>query len=72
MFDHADLVVRTQLDELDRTIAAVRRSAEARRAVAATAPFAVVQRGSGAGHAPGVWCWLLDLMPARARQHAAA
>ena len=72
MFGH-DLLVRAQLDELDRTAAAMGRSADARRAVSATVPFAAVQqRGSGAGHAPGVWCWLLDLVPARARRHAAA
>ena len=68
-----DLLVRAQLDELDRTAAAMGQSADARRAVAATAPSAAsLKGGAGAGHAPGVWCWLLDLVPARARRHAAA
>ena len=75
MIDHAELLVPVQLAELDRRAAVVTRSADARRAVAvaATAPSAtVVQRRSRAGHAPGVWCWLLDRLPARAQRHAAA
>ena len=69
----SDLLLSAHLAELHRRTSAAARVADARSG--GSRPATAGTRGRArpaAGHAPGVWCWLLDRLPARAQQHAAA
>ena len=73
MIDHGDLLIRLHVAELDRRAVAAAQLGEVRRTLTAVRSAAVLSpTRSRAGHPPGVWCWLLDRVPARARRHAAA
>lgn len=64
---HEELLLQATQDERARDAAANALRFEARRAPPATTRPEFVT-----GHAAGAWCWLLDLLPARARRHAVA
>ena len=62
-----ELILDGTLAELGRRHTAAAREAAAQRVLS----VASARRGTQGGHAVGVWCWLLDRRPARARGHAA-
>jgi hypothetical protein len=68
-----ELLLQPHLDEMDRLVIAAARSAAALRAqhtIQQTAPIA--RAAPRTTHEPGVWCWLLDRLPAGTHRHVSA
>jgi len=63
-----EMLLRATIDEHHRQQAA---TADA-RAARGLPPLASPRTSAQPGHAAGWWCWLLDLLPPRARRHLSA